>query len=142
MIPQKETRLRVQSNLDALTPLRSTISAFIGNQLSDIEKNRVILAVDEAVSNIIIHGYKGSPEGEIELIMQETPEQFKFILCDAAEPYNPLTVPDPDLDAYHEEGRDGGLGVNIYRRILKVVYEKAEEGGNRLIMIREKGDDK
>jgi anti-sigma regulatory factor (Ser/Thr protein kinase) len=124
--------------LSELSTLRNEVSGFLGNSLDDTDRARVVLAIDEAVSNIITHGYNSDETKIIEIDMESATDLFKFIITDTAPEYNPLESEPLDIDKYHDEGSDGGLGIDIIRRIMEVRYEKNPEGGNRLILIKEK----
>ncbi len=106
--------------------------------MDETDVGRVILAVDEAVSNVIVHGYKYDESKSIEIEMDSDPEFFTFTISDSAPLYNPLDSASPDIDCYHENGHNGGLGVDIYKRIMNVSYELNDNGGNRLILTKEK----
>jgi anti-sigma regulatory factor (Ser/Thr protein kinase) len=130
--------ITIPAALSELSMLRNVVSGFLGNSLDDTDRGRVVLAIDEAVSNIITHGYNSDETKIIKIDMESAPDSFKFIITDTAPEYNPLKFETPDIEKYHDEGSDGGLGVDIIRRIMEVRYEKNPEGGNRLILIKEK----
>jgi len=130
--------ISIPAVLSELSTLRNEVSGFLGKSLDERERGRVVLAIDETVSNIIIHGYNSDETKIIEVDMESAPDSFKFIITDTAPEYNPLESELPDIDKYHDEGLDSGLGVDIIRRIMEVRYEKNPEGGNRLILIKEK----
>lgn len=130
--------ISIPAVLSELSTFRNEIAGFLGNSLDEIDRGRVVLAIDEAVSNIITHGYNSDETKIIEIDMESTPDLFKFIITDTAPEYNPLESEPTDIDKYHDEGSDSGLGIDIIRRIMEVRYEKNPEGGNRLILIKEK----
>lgn len=130
-------KLTISARLSELSILRAAVGSFIGSSLDDCDKGRVILAIDEAASNIIVHGYKNDESKSINVEMKSGPESFTFILSDTAGGFNPLEVSPPDIDNYHETGKESGLGVDSYRRIMKVDYETDKNGGNRLILVKE-----
>ncbi len=131
-------RISIPAVLSELSTLRNEVSGFLGESLDDTDIGRVVLAIDEAVSNIITHGYNSDETKRIEIDMESAPDSFKFIITDTAPEYNPLESEPPDIDKYHDEGLNSGLGVDLIRRIMEVRYEKNPEGGNRLILIKEK----
>jgi len=97
------------------------------------------LAVDEALCNIIKHGYDRSPEGLIWMSIwmleadEEKPAGIRIILEDNARQVESDTIQSRDLD----DIRPGGLGVFIIREVMdEVTYEKREEGGMRLSMMK------
>jgi anti-sigma regulatory factor (Ser/Thr protein kinase) len=130
--------ISIPAVLSELSALRNEVSGFLGNSLGDTDRGRVVLAIDEAVSNIITHGYNIDETKIIEIDMESAADSFKFILTDTAPEYNPLESEPADINKYHGEGLDSGLGVDLIRRIMEVRYEKNPEGGNRLILIKEK----
>lgn len=134
--------MTIPARLSDLSVLRSAIDTFIGTALDNIDKGRVILAIDEVAANIIIHGYNNDESKTLDIDMESDPDSFTFIISDTAKEYNPLGVLSPDIDFYHETGQGSGLGVDIYRRIMKVKYEKNKNGGNRLILVKEKRNEK
>ena len=137
----RETSLRLAASLDNLSLARAELTAFIGSGLSDIDRSRTVLAVDEALANVIEHGYAGR-EGEITLRLSEDDTSFTVVIEDGAPPFNPLSRAPIDIDAKLDEGADGGMGVEVLRRLTEARYELTDKGGNRLILRKEKRNGK
>ncbi|HEY1406599.1 MAG TPA: ATP-binding protein [Spirochaetota bacterium] len=133
----KEKTIIIRSRLSELAAIRSEAETFFGPHLDPLILNRVILSIDEAVSNIIRHGYAGSENGRIELELKCNGESITIILSDDAPPFNPLGYESPDVESHFDEGKSGGLGIDLYRRMMDVSYEQRPSGGNRLIMKKE-----
>lgn len=96
--------------------------------------NDVVLAVDEAVANIIVHGYKGQA-GIIEIEISRQAETLAIHLRDDTAPFDPTQVPPPDLNVPLEERAPGGLGIYLIRQIMdEVVYRPLPQGGNELLL--------
>ncbi|HNV45972.1 MAG TPA: ATP-binding protein [Spirochaetota bacterium] len=131
-----EKRVIFTNDLDELSRIRDEIQDFIGDCLEYVERNRVILAMDEAIANIIKYGYPNGGRGTVELVMRRDDVRLEFVLTDDAVPFNPLELPDADLEHYHNTGASGGLGVYLYRRLMDVSYEPTPSGGNRLTLSR------
>lgn len=93
-------------------------------------------AVDEAVSNIIEHAYKGEDVGEITCTCQTDPESITIILEDYGSPFDPNAIPTPNLDAPLMVRTEHGLGVFMMRRWMDEVRFEFEKGLNRLIMVK------
>ena len=100
----------------------------------------VQMAVDEACSNIIEHGYGGEGKGEIYLQFQQLADGIKVIIQDRGAPFDPDAVPAPNVEAPLEERGEGGLGLFLMRQLMdEVIFEFAgDEGGdtNTLILIK------
>jgi len=132
----KKSSLTIKADTSDLHMVRKALTDFIGSDADSNETGRIILAIDEAIANIIIHGYKRDNSGKIIIDMESDGSSLKFIITDYAPWFNPLEVPSPDMDSYFDTGKNGGLGVDIYKKIMDVSYEKNETGGNRLIMVK------
>lgn len=104
--------------------------------LDEAAVNRCQLAVDEACTNIIEHGYEGENKGEIEITCQAAPGELVIRIHDHARPFDPTSVPEPELDAGVEEMRIGGLGLYFMRQVMDAVEFSYENGGNTLVLIK------
>lgn len=94
------------------------------------------LAVDEACSNVIAHGYRGAA-GTIRLAVAVADERAVVTVTDEAPPFDPALVPPPDLDAPWAERRAGGLGWHLIRSVVdEVRHRPAGERGNVLTLVK------
>lgn len=94
------------------------------------------LAVDELVTNIIVHGYRHET-GFVQIQARHQADALVVTLRDQARPFNPTTVEKPDLTRPLEERRIGGLGVYLARTLTdNMIYQWTPEGGNELILIK------
>jgi len=92
------------------------------------------LATDEAVTNVIVHGY-GLDQGEIELIMTREGNDLVIRILDAAPEFDPTLVPAPDLETPLELRAPGGFGVHLLRLLMdSVSYRRLPEGLNELTL--------
>ncbi len=91
-------------------------------------------AVDEAVANVINHGYERRADGPIWLRIypladDEQGPGMRIIIEDEAKQVEPEQIRGRDL----EDIRPGGLGVHIIREYMdQVSYQKRERAGMRL----------
>ena len=69
----------------------------------------VQLAVDEACTNIITHGYAGLDPGSIILDLEVHPAHLTVTITDFGHSFEPDTTPIPDVDAPIEERELGGF---------------------------------
>jgi serine/threonine-protein kinase RsbW len=93
----------------------------------------VQLAVEEAVTNIIRHGYRGNP-GEIRIDCSVTDQEFFITIRDRAPQFDPLSAPAPDITADASHRLIGGLGVMLMRRLMDEVTYEYREGQNVLML--------
>ncbi|MFC2046493.1 ATP-binding protein [Chloroflexota bacterium] len=94
------------------------------------------LAVEEACTNIITHGYAGMNPGSIILVLELDPSKAVVTLTDFGRPFEPYEPPAPDVEASLEEGITGGFGLFlIYQTMDSVGYQTAEDG-NHLTFVK------
>jgi serine/threonine-protein kinase RsbW len=94
------------------------------------------LAVDEACTNIITHGYAGMNPGSIILSLDLEPQRLKLVLTDFGHAFEPAEPPLPDVAAGLEDRPMGGFGLYfIYQCMDEVDYE-ADPCGNRLTLVK------
>jgi len=78
--------------------------------------SRLVLVLDELFTNIVIHGYRGDPQGDIVVEAALRGEAVDVTLTDHAPPFNPLMVPATDTTLPLEARSLGGLGLLFVRR--------------------------
>jgi anti-sigma regulatory factor (Ser/Thr protein kinase) len=95
------------------------------------------LAVDEACSNIIEHGYSGSEPGPIGVSFDAGGGQVVVEIADWGRPFDPKSVRAPDLDSRWQDRRVGGLGWYLISRSVDTIgYDSDPQRGNRLTLIK------
>ncbi len=125
------------ARLDNLEKMRSFI-AETGQSLCAGEEclECLVHAVDEAASNIIVHGYDGHP-GEIEIAISRVGDDLVVRICDQAPPFNPTNYPMPDLTLPLKKRPLGGLGIYFIRHFCDDVrYRITSGGGNELTLVK------
>lgn len=97
---------------------------------------QISLAVDEALCNIINHGYERRPDGRIWIriwTMEGASAGLRVVIEDRARQVDPESIQPRDL----ADIRPGGLGVFIIREVMdEARYERREGGGMRLTLVK------
>lgn len=91
------------------------------------------LAVEEVITNIIIHGYKKMGY-EIHLSCRFTGNRIEIEIADSAPPFDPFSIPEPELDTDIDERRIGGLGIYLVRHVMDEISYRYENGRNILTL--------
>jgi serine/threonine-protein kinase RsbW len=92
-------------------------------------------AVDECATNIIEHGYQGQT-GTIELEIDRRGEDLLIVLRDHAPPFDPTSIPPPDLTLPLEKREPGGLGIYLARRMVDECRYRPLTDGNELTLVK------
>lgn len=98
----------------------------------------VRLATEEAVTNVIEHGYAGaSTPGPIVLRFRHDPRQVVVTIDDLAPAFDPATIRPADPSATLEQRRIGGLGWHFVTQVMdEVRHEHRHPRGNRLTLVK------
>lgn len=105
--------------------------------LNEAEVYAVQLAVDEATTNIMEHGYGRECPNRIDITCKILKDGLKVVIYDDAEPFNPETVPEPEINVSLEEIKPRGLGIFLMRQMMdEVHYQSSPDKGNTLTMIK------
>lgn len=98
----------------------------------DIPNDTVLdlkLAVDEACTNIIEHGYKGMDPGSIILSFRIESDRILVQITDFGHVFEPADAPKPDVEAALEDRPLGGLGLFlIYQTMDNIDYQSSDDG--------------
>ena len=133
--------LQYTAKFEYLDEIREFVGAIAREGgFSDKDVYNIQLATDEAASNIIEHAYEGVKDGILELSCGMEGDAIKIILVDHGEPYDPDSIPMPDLKADLSERKIGGLGIFLMRKLMDEVHYEShpEKNSNILTMIKRK----
>lgn len=92
------------------------------------------LALEEAVSNVMIYAYPDGAEDEIIITAVADGEILKFTISDGGCEFDPTSVPDADVTLSADERQIGGLGIFLIRQIMDEVVYMRSDGRNVLSM--------
>lgn len=88
----------------------------------------VNLALDEIVTNIVLHGFEDADGQEFEVRLTASPGTVTGEIEDGGAAFNPLDAPAPDLNAPLDERALGGLGIHLVKNLMdKVDYRRDGE---------------
>lgn len=132
-------RLCVSAEVDRLADIRSFIRESVaayggtGRAAEDL-----VQAVDEAVCNVMVHGYAGKP-GEVEIETAARDRRIEIRILDRAPAFDPTAAPAFDPSRPTSRVRPGGMGVGVHllRTMTDEVHHAARpDGGNELTLVR------
>lgn len=99
------------------------------------------LVVEEALVNVIRHGYAGREAGSLHLALTlaaaDGRPAVRVDLQDQGIPFDPLALGAPDTGALAEDRPIGGLGVMLMRQLSDLqTYRHDPEHGNWLTLVK------
>lgn len=129
--------LEITAELENLGLLRRFIQqTAAGPGVNQPAIDDVILAANEVVTNIILHGYRNQA-GKIWIDLDREEDALVIYLRDRAPPFDPTTVPVPDLKRSLSARPLGKMGVYLMRQLVDTVsYRTLAQGGNELRLVK------
>ena len=94
------------------------------------------LALEEAVSNVILYAYPAGTAGQVYVGARILEDHLEFTVSDSGVPFDPTAAADPDLQQDVSQRPVGGLGIYLVKRIMDSVAYVREDGKNVLTMIK------
>ena len=135
--PDNGYEFRTDASLENLQEVRAFID-HAGKKLSVDEGalSDLRLAVDEAVTNIVQHGYAGR-SGPVEVLMYAEGMDVHITVRDHAPSFSAENVRAPQLETEFAERPFGGMGVFLIDRMTdRHEYRSLPGGGNELLLLK------
>jgi serine/threonine-protein kinase RsbW len=123
---------------ESLAPISEFVAQFATEAGFDSQGVYAVrLAVDEACTNIIEHGYGGEDRGDIQCTCDVLKDGVKITLQDWGRTFDPDAVPDPNFDVPLEKLEPRGAGLFMIRKIMdELHFELGTHDGNILVMVK------
>lgn len=135
-------RLELRSDPSLLCAVRGAVERLAEGFGFPAEDCRAVTrAVDEALTNIIRHSYKGAPDRPIELKIRATQQPMEgnptapgleILLTDHGAAIDPAKMCGRELD----DVKPGGLGLHFIKQSMDVVEFRRAEGANYLRLVK------
>ena len=119
------------SEMDQLPLWVDALAARYG--IAERVKFAINLCLEEAISNIIRHGYANSPESHATVrFTMPSVDYYLFTVDDAAPHFNPLELPSLPPVGQQYPMQIGGQGIRLMRGFANKLEYEAIPAGNRL----------
>jgi len=96
----------------------------------------VNLALEEAITNIVLYAYDDADEHRIGVLISLTDGLLTAELIDDGRAFDPLQVAAPDVSAPLEDRPIGGLGIYLVRHLMDDIQYRREGGRNHLVFTK------
>jgi serine/threonine-protein kinase RsbW len=121
-------KYRVSCQKNRLRKIRSFIGGALEKHLhSDEEIHFLVLAVDEICANLIVHTHNCNPKEFLDLNVSFENNRIIFEIRDTGSEFNILDYKEPTIEQLVAEGRQGGLGLNLVKKIIDKIEILKEE---------------
>lgn len=107
------------------------------SNLDDKTTDHLQMALDEAVTNVMEHGYAGRSDGIIKIDCRVDKRSVQIEIRDQGEPFDPDQIKEPDVTSPLSERAIGGLGVFFMRKLMDQVEFSRDRRGNRTRMVKQ-----
>ncbi len=101
----------------------------------DVAQN-IVLAVDEACTNSIKHGYSNDPNQTIKVEVSQTPLYFEVRIYDKGKTFNPDAIEEPDVKKNIQRHERGGFGLYLMKKLMDKVEFHFVPGSENTIVMR------
>jgi len=119
-----------------LEDIRSSVRHVLAEaELSSKAVNSVLLAIEEACTNVIRHAYLYGP-GSIRIRVKIYQDKVIFSIFDRGRRFEFDRSDVPDLGRYVRTGRKGGLGLYLISKMMDSVEYYSRDGENELRMVK------
>ena len=130
------TVLTVPGEVGRLAEVRAFVRDATRGRLAARFVEDLVCAVDEAVTNVIVHGYSGT-SGPVEIEVGGDSETLEIRIADRATPFDPTMAPEPDVNLPLERRPLGGIGVHLMREFAdELRYAPRRGGGNEVTLVK------
>ena len=122
VVEQSEFRLTIPSQtryLNLVTGLAKRAALVSG--LDDSTAAKVSIAVDEAVTNVILHAYGGADDKSVEIEIRFTGRALEIHIWHTGHGIRQDQIQLPDPSEYVKHPRKGGLGLLLMSRFMDEV---------------------
>ena len=130
------TLLHVPARLDACAEVR----AFVRGRAAELGADEtattdLVQAVDEWVTNVVVHGYRGSP-GPVDVELERDAASIIVRVSDLAPVFDPGVAPRFDPSVPLERRRLGGMGIYLMRDLMDSIEHRPLPGGGNEVTMR------
>jgi serine/threonine-protein kinase RsbW len=130
----------IRSNVTAVVELAAKLRAACADfGLDEDAACDLELAVVEAATNIIVHGYGGSGDGTLEVGMRRDHREVQVELIDAGAPIPPGALENAELPDFEDDVSAipaSGRGLALIKASVDAWRYLPSAGRNRLILIK------
>ncbi len=129
--------IQIYCNKENLADVRQFVANSLARTaLSDIQKNALVLAVDEVCANVIIHSADCDCKKTLEVFTNVKKHEAIFDVIDKGFGYDLRNHKMPHLDEIIKSKRKGGVGLLLVQKIMDKIDFIPDTKGNIIRLIK------
>ncbi len=127
------------SETKSLSEIRKFIEDFLKtHKVIEEEREKIILAIDEACTNKIKHAYHFNSSMKILVKLKIKKDNFIAEIIDWGEPFDPDSIPIPDISENMKNRKVGGFGIFLMKKLVDDIEYKFNSTGENILILRKK----
>ena len=132
--------LRVKNSADEIPAATAAASRWLAEQGAPPAADYFTsLVIEELVTNCTKYGYDDANEHRLQIELNYTPAELMITVTDDGHRFNPLELPEPNVNLPVEERSVGGLGIHLLRKMSTRIEYAWENSHNRLTLHKKLG---
>ena len=133
-------RMDLRAELEEVARANAAFGTFASAQaLPSAVRRAVNVAIDELLTNTVMHGLEGRRDGQARLDVTLHPDRLVVTLADNGIAYDPFAREAPDTSLSVEDRPIGGLGVHLVRELMDDVQYARRDGWNEIVLTKRFG---
>ena len=136
--PEHRVRLVLAPQLGEIARMVEAVEGF-GERLGFPAATlyQVTLVLDELITNIVSYGIEPDESRPIIVELSYADGALTIALSDPGRPFDPSTVPAPDIEASLADRKVGGLGVHFARTMMDSFDYRHADGRNYVTLTKQ-----
>ncbi|MFY0593284.1 ATP-binding protein [Roseivirga sp.] len=127
----------IPSSKNKLRQMRQFVTDVLNkHNVSDIEVNMMVLAVDEVCANIIIHGHPVDDQSQVRLLIDFKADGIWFKIIDHGNAFDIMSYETPSLEDLIRRKNKGGIGIMLVKKIMDDIQFKTSPSKNTLALYK------
>lgn len=123
-------KTKASAKIENMAKLQKFITDFAANHVFSAKRIMEIeLACEEALVNIFNYAYPEEKEGDVEIDCKVDQNGDIIVeLIDTGQPFNLMSIPDPDINEDISDRKIGGLGTVLIKQFVdKIDYRRDKD---------------
>ena len=133
----KERHLVLGNDVSQIPQLEEFLESLVEEEKLDPGVFTMVnLALEEAVTNVMMYAYPKGTEGIVDILARVDDNKLEFTITDSGMAFDPTAIPEVDITAGVEDRKIGGLGIHMVRNIMDTLQYERVDGKNILSMTK------